>query len=196
MKFKKLDIIVVGVGGQGILTCSNIIARASIIAGLNVLTSEVHGMAQRGGSVEVHVRIGDVISPLIPIGDADVMLALEPAESLRYARYLNEKTTVIMNTRPLIPPSVTLGISKYPDVERIVEIIGTIAKDVRTINAYEIAKRVGSAQAANIVMIGALAKCVNLPFTIKEIEQAIREVLPEKLHDLNIKALKAGFDSI
>ncbi len=116
----RLNIIIVGVGGQGALTTSGIIARAAMKAGLNVLTAETHGMAQRGGSVDVHVRIGDVKAPLIPEGGADVMIALEPAEALRYARFLNRKSLVILNTRKIIPPSVTAGSATYPALGDII----------------------------------------------------------------------------
>jgi len=191
-----MDIVIVGVGGQGILTSSMILAKAAMKAGLNVLTSEVHGMAQRGGSVEVHVRIGDVLSPLIPLGSADVMIALELAEGLRYARYLNEDSVVIVNTRPIIPITVTLGIAKYPDTEVVLGKLREITPNVYPVNASEIAERLGAIQATNVVVLGMLAKLVELPFSYEELEEAVKDVLPPKLHDLNLKALKAGYDAV
>lgn len=191
-----MDIVIVGVGGQGILTSSMILAKAAMKAGLNVLTSEVHGMAQRGGSVEVHVRIGDVLSPLIPLGSADVMIALELAEALRYARYLNEDSVVIVNTRPIIPITVTLGIAKYPDTEVVLGKLREITPNVYPVNASEIAERLGAIQATNVVVLGMLAKLVELPFSYEELEEAVKDVLPPKLHDLNLKALKAGYDAV
>ncbi len=191
-----MDIVIVGVGGQGILTSSMILAKAAMKAGLNVLTSEVHGMAQRGGSVEVHVRIGDVLSPLIPLGSADVMIALELAEALRYARYLNEDSVVIVNTRPIIPITVTLGIAKYPDTEVVLGKLKEITPHVYPVNASEIAERLGAIQATNVVVLGMLAKLVELPFSYEELEEAVKDVLPPKLHDLNLKALKAGYDAV
>ncbi|MCX8172289.1 MAG: 2-oxoacid:acceptor oxidoreductase family protein, partial [Archaeoglobaceae archaeon] len=103
----ELNILVVGVGGQGALTTAHLIAHSAMRAGLNVLVAETHGMAQRGGSVEVHVRIGEVSSPLIPELGADVVLALEPSEALRYAKYIKSDTKIILNSRKIIPPSVT-----------------------------------------------------------------------------------------
>ena len=191
-----MDIIIVGVGGQGILTSSTILAKAAMKAGLNVLTSEVHGMAQRGGSVEVHVRIGDVLSPLIPLGNADVMIALEPAEALRYAKYLNENSVVIVNTRPVIPITVTLGVASYPDAEEVLGKLREITPQVYPVNASEMAERLGVIQATNVVVLGMLAKLIELPFSYKELEDAVKDVLPPKLHDLNLKALKAGYDAI
>ncbi len=183
----------VGVGGQGILTCSNILARASMNAGLNVITSEVHGMAQRGGSVEVHVRIGDVHSPLIPLGSADFMIALEPVEALRKLEFIGENSKVIINIKPIVPVSVTLGIAEYPKVERVIEIIEDFANKVVQIDAIEIAERAGDVRCANVVMLGAFAKHTKI-FKLKEIEQAIKDVLPEKIHDINIRALKLGYE--
>ena len=190
-----MDIIVVGVGGQGILTCSNILAKASMNAGLNVITSEVHGMAQRGGSVEVHVRIGDVHSPLIPIGGADFMLALEPVEALRKVEYLNERSTVLLNTKPIIPVTVTLGKASYPSLEEILDNIRSITNNVKTLNAEELAKKAGSVRAMNVVMLGALAKILPL-FSLEDLKKAVKDVLPEKLHDVNIKALELGYEAI
>ena len=188
-----MDVVIVGVGGQGILTCSNILARASMNAGLKVLTSEVHGMAQRGGSVEVHVRIGEVHSPLIPFGSADVMIALEPVEALRRVEFVGEDSIVLMNVRPIIPVSVTLGMAKYPSVEDIVERLEGLVKRIIQIDAVEIAKMAGDERSANIVMLGAFVKHTDI-FTVKEVERAIREVLPEKVHEVNVRALRLGYE--
>jgi len=188
-----MDIIVVGVGGQGILTCSNILAKASMNAGLNVITSEVHGMAQRGGSVKVHVRIGEVYSPLIPIGSADVMIALEPVEALRKAEFLNENTLVLMNTKPIVPISVTLGIASYPDVENVVEVIKGLSRRVIHFDAVKIAEDAGDVRSMNVVMLGALVKHTDI-FSLEDLERAIKDVLPKKLHDVNIRALRLGYD--
>ena len=191
-----MDIVIVGVGGQGILTSSTIIAKAAMKAGLNVLTSEVHGMAQRGGSVEVHVRIGDVLSPLIPPGNADVMIALELVEALRYSKYLSSDSTVIINRKRIFPTTVTLGLSNYPDEETVLSKLKEITPKIYPVNASEIAEELGSVQATNVVVLGMMAKIVDLPFGLEELESAVREVLPPKLHELNVKALRAGYDAV
>lgn len=191
-----MDIVIVGVGGQGILTSSTIIAKAAMKAGLNVLTSEVHGMAQRGGSVEVHVRIGDVLSPLIPPGNADVMIALELVEALRYSKYLSSDSTVIINRKRIVPTTVTLGLSNYPDEETVLSKLREITPKIYPVNASEIAEELGSVQATNVVVLGMMAKIVDLPFGLEELESAVREVLPPKLHELNVKALRAGYDAV
>ncbi len=191
----KLNILIVGVGGQGALTTSGIIARAAMKAGLNVVSAETHGMAQRGGSVEVHVRIGDVKSPIIPEGGADVMIALEPSEALRYAKFLNEKSIVILNTRKVIPPSVTAGVGRYPEVDEIISEIRKVSPRVIPVSASELAEKAGNVLATNVVVVGMLLGYFDLPFSVEHVEEVIREVLPDKIVDLNLRALKMGYET-
>ena len=191
----KLDILLVGVGGQGILTTSNILARAALKAGVNVITAETHGMAQRGGSVEVHVRLGDVYAPLIPVGGADYAISLEPVEILRYTQYLNEDTTVILNDRPIVPPSVSAGLGRYPEINEILEALKDITKNVKLVSASKIAEEVaGTIQATNVVVVGMLARLADLPFDYEILEEVVKEFFPERLVEPNLKALKAGYN--
>ncbi len=192
----RLNILIAGVGGQGALTIASILARAALKSKVNVLTAETHGMAQRGGSVEVHVRMGNVFSPLIPLCDADVMIALEPSEALRYSNYLNERSKVILNSRPIIPPSVTIGKAEYPELDLIVDELKKVTHDIHVVDASSIAEKLGAIQATNVVVIGMLAKLVDLPVRYKTLEEALKEVLPEKLHEINLKALKSGYDAV
>jgi len=191
----KLNVVIVGVGGQGALTTSGILARAAMKAGLNVITAETHGMAQRGGSVEVHVRIGDVKAPLIPEGKADVMIALEPSEALRYSKFLNSKSIVILNTRKIIPTSVTAGTGTYPELDEILTELRKITPRVIAVNASEIAEKAGNILATNVVVIGMLLGYFPMPFKIEHVEEVIREVMPDKIVDLNLRALKMGYES-
>lgn len=188
----KLNILVVGVGGQGALTTAYLIAKAALRAGLNVITAETHGMAQRGGAVEVHVRIGDVKSPLIPDCSADIVLALEPVEALRFARFINENTTVILNSRKLIPPSVTSGLARYPELDEIVKEIRKISKNVLIVPASEIAEKAGDLVMTNVVIIGIMFSVLKLPFSLEHVEETIKEVMSKP--DLNLKALKMGYE--
>ena len=191
----KLDILLVGVGGQGILTTSNILARAALKAGVNVVTAETHGMAQRGGSVEVHVRLGDVYAPLIPVGGADYAISLEPVEILRYTQYLNEDTTVILNDRPIVPPSVSAGLGRYPEINEILEALKDITKNVKLVSASKIAEEVaGTIQATNVVVVGMLARLADLPFDYEILEEVVKEFFPKRLVEPNLKALKAGYN--
>lgn len=194
MKFRK-NIILAGVGGQGLLTLASIIAKACINANINVLVSEIHGMAQRGGSVEVHVRIGNVNSPLIPFGAADFIISLEPIEALKAARYLNEKSTVVLNTKMIPPPVVNMGLSKYPDLKEILTKLSEIAGTIYFFNATEIAEKLGNVQMTNVVMLGAFLKVTRMPFNYEHVVNAIKQVLPEKYWEINTNAFKAGFGS-
>ncbi|MBO8182633.1 MAG: indolepyruvate ferredoxin oxidoreductase subunit beta [Archaeoglobus sp.] len=193
----KLNILLVGVGGQGILTTSGIIARAALKAGVNVVTAETHGMAQRGGSVEVHVRLGDVHSPLIPYAGADVVVSLEPVEAARYAQYLNENTVVILNNRSIVPTTVSAGLATYPKFEDIVANLKKITEKVKVVEASKIAEEVaGNVVATNVVVIGMLIKLIDLPIEYEKFEETIRDVFPEKLQEANIRALKAGYEAV
>lgn len=188
----ELNILIVGVGGQGALTTAHLIARSAMRAGLNVLVAETHGMAQRGGSVETHVRIGDVFSPLIPDCGADIVLALEPVEALRYARYLKESSKIILNSRKMIPPSVTVGIAKYPPIEEIVENLRKITKEIYVVNASEIAEKAGDPVTANVAIVGIMLSLLKLPFKVEHVEEVIKETMGKP--ELNLKALKMGYN--
>jgi indolepyruvate ferredoxin oxidoreductase beta subunit len=193
----KVNILLVGVGGQGILTTSGIIARAALKAGVNVVTAETHGMAQRGGSVEVHVRLGDVHSPLIPYAGADVVVALEPVEAARYAQYINENTLVILNNRTIVPTTVSAGLATYPKFEDILATLEKITKKIKVVEASKIANEVaGTVQATNVVVIGMLLKLIDLPIDYGKFEETVKEVFPERLREANLKALKAGYEAV
>jgi indolepyruvate ferredoxin oxidoreductase beta subunit len=192
-----IDVLLVGVGGQGILTTSGILARAALKSGVNVLTAETHGMAQRGGSVEVHVRMGDVHSPLIPYGSADVVISLELVEAVRYAHYISERTLVILNNRKIVPTTVSAGLAKYPEFDEVISALKEITSNIRVVDATKIAQEVvGNVVATNVVVIGMLAKLVDLPISYESIEETIKEVFPEKLVEANLKALKAGYEAV
>jgi indolepyruvate ferredoxin oxidoreductase beta subunit len=154
-------------------------------------------MAQRGGSVEVHVRFGDVHSPLIPYGGADVVVALELVEAVRYAHYLSDKTLVILNNRKIVPTTVSAGLAKYPEFDEVLSALKEVTETVRVVDASKIAQEVvGNVVATNVVVVGMLAKLVDLPVSYESLERAVSEVFPEKLVESNLKALKAGFESV
>jgi len=189
-KIDKLSIIITGVGGQGILLASNVLGKAAIYEGYNVIGSETHGMAQRGGSVVSHVRIGNVFSPLIPKGKADYMLAFEPLEALRNAEFLNEKSIAIVNTYPIIPTTLRGEVWKYPKVEKILTELKKFS-EVMAINASELARKAGSIKTLNVVMLGALAS-TNFPLSEENLKRAIREIVPPKTIEINMKAFELG----
>jgi len=191
----KFNILLVGVGGQGILTSASVLGRAAVNADVNVLGAETHGMAQRGGSVEVHIRLGDVYSPLIPLEGADVVVSMEPVEVLRYSRYLNRETVIVLNTRKIVPLSASRG-AGYPKIEEIVGALKDVAGEIYSLDATGIAENVAVPQATNVVLLGALAKVVKLPFSLDDLESALTQVLPPKLHKINIAALRSGYDAL
>ncbi|HOW08768.1 MAG TPA: indolepyruvate oxidoreductase subunit beta [Bacteroidales bacterium] len=184
----KSDIVLSGVGGQGILSIASIIGLAAIENGLYLKQSEVHGMSQRGGDVQSHLRLSDkpVISDLIPLGKADLIVSVEPMESLRYLPWLSSGGWLITNSTPYI------NIPDYPPVEEILDQIRKISCH-KIIDADQIAMNVGSPRSGNMVILGAASPFIEIPFS--SLENAVRSFFGRKgqeIVDLNIKALHAG----
>jgi indolepyruvate ferredoxin oxidoreductase beta subunit len=190
MRTSECDIVIVGVGGQGVILISDVIGRAAVKAGKPVRGAETHGMAQRGGSVINHTRIGCKYSPMVSSGGADVLLALEPAEALRFAHFLSPEGVALVNTNPVLPVTVTTGKSRYPSLEEIISPLRSICKEVKAMDATALAKVAGTAQAMNVVMLGSLAKYIPLPEEL--LIDAIREVVPPKYLDINRRAFDLG----
>jgi indolepyruvate ferredoxin oxidoreductase beta subunit len=187
---RNLSVMIAGVGGQGTLLTSRVIGAAAIKAGYDVKMSEVHGMSQRGGSVITYVRIGsDVKSPAIEKGEADILLCFEKLEALRWLDYANKDGTIIINDQKIDPMPVITGKAKYP--ENIVQNIKARFKNVYTIDALDIAKRLGNIKVLNIIMVGLLAKSTGIPADTWR--EAIRETVKEKFVELNLKAFEEGY---
>lgn len=182
-----------GVGGQGTLLATKVMAEAAICAGHNVLASEVHGMAQRGGVVESTVMIGDIKSPIISDGEADVLLGFEPVETYRALRRCSAESVVISNSVPVTPFSVAIGKGAYPDVEKLFAFVRSRVKKLITLNAQALAQQAGSALSANVVMIGALASSGVLPVLREAFEETIRTKTKEKFVEANLRAFGMGF---
>jgi indolepyruvate ferredoxin oxidoreductase beta subunit len=182
-----------GVGGQGTLLATKVMAEAAIYAGHNVLASEVHGMAQRGGVVESTVMIGDIKSPIISDGEADVLLGFEPVETYRALRRCSADSVVISNSVPVTPFSVAIGKGAYPDVEKLFAFVRSRVKKLITLNAQTLAQQAGSALSANVVMIGALASSGVLPVAREAFEETIRTKTKEKFVEANLRAFGMGF---
>ncbi len=186
------DIYLVGVGGQGTITAARIIGDAALIAGKNVLLSETHGMAQRGGSVVCTARIGDVHSPLIPAGSVDAILSLELLESVRATCLASSRTTVISSTERVVPLSVSSQKVKYPTLEEARAMISKAAGCLITIDAPRIAEQEGVKMSTNIVMLGALAGAGVTGLERECFEKAIRANIQPKLNE-NLAAFGRGF---
>ena len=183
------NILMVGVGGQGVILASEILSEVMMRAGYDVKKSEVHGMAQRGGSVSTHVRFGSkVYSPLIKKGDADILFSFEVLESVRYLDFLKKDALIIVNNQKVLPPSVTLGADTYPD--NIPEILRERFSKVDMVDALEIAKRAGNSRALNVAFLGALSRYIEVEEGMWK--EAVSSMLPPKLVEVNIKAFALG----
>jgi indolepyruvate ferredoxin oxidoreductase, beta subunit len=187
----KYDIVLSGVGGQGVLTVAAVISSCAMDNGLFVEQAEVHGMAQRGGAVMASVRISDstIHSKQISKGTADLLLSLEPLESLRYLDYINPKSSLVTDKNP------KKNIPDYPPLDELLDKIRSIPNAI-IVDADKIAKDLGSSKAANIVLVGACA--ADLPVSIKSIENTIKNFFAGKgdeIIELNIKAFRAGLEA-
>jgi len=192
---KTVSIVLVGVGGQGVITAANLLGSAAVKADVMVYVSEIHGMAQRGGNVVCTVRMGDVSSPMLPSGTADVVLSTEPIEALRNISFVNKKTKVITDTNPVIPFTVAVGGEVYPKLDDVFNEISKHA-ELYKIDALKIAKDSGAAITKNTVMLGALAATGVLPFKPDVLLQTILGMVPDKYKDVNRKAFENGMKAI
>ena len=193
---KELNIIIGGVGGQGVILMSELLGNATVKDGLSVRGSEVLGMAVRGGAVSSIIRIGDgVFGPLVPMGKCDVLVGMEPAEVLRNISYLSPSSLVILNTEAIAPFTVALGVSKYPRLEEVIEKLTGASRQVITLNAVQVAREAGSHLAANNVMLGALFGTGRLPIRVETIKEEIQGRFAAKLVPINLGAFDLGYQT-
>ena len=186
----KTDIILSGVGGQGILSIAAAIGEAALKEGLYMKQAEVHGMSQRGGDVQSNLRLSDqpIASDLIPLGHADLIISLEPMESLRYLPYLNKEGWLVTNSQPFV------NIPNYPEIEKVNAELDKLPHKV-VLDVEAIAKEAGSVRATNIVMLGAATPFLGLEY--EKIEEGVRSIFARKGEEIvamNLKALKAGYE--
>ena len=199
---KTFNIMFAGVGGQGLMLLSAILGKAAVDSGLKVMTGEQHGLSQRQGSIYVHFRIGEPISPLIPYGKADMLIAMEASEALRYVEYLKEDGVVIMSNR--IMPSVTetksIALDKekktsYLSVEDIVKQLEQVTSSIVLLDSLELAIQAGNARTENSVLIGATVACEDFPIPAEDVRKAVLAMVPPKTQNANSKAFDLGFES-
>jgi len=189
----KYDVVICGVGGQGAILASDILGRAAVAEDRAVQAAETHGMAQRGGSVENHVRIGSAYGSLIPKKGADLMIALEPSEAVRYAHLMKDGAVIIVDTDPVYPFTVTTGKAEYPEVSKMLEALSK-SFDVKAFSATDVAKNAGNKQAANVVLIGAASHYI--PLQKQTFIDCITALVPPKFLDVNLKAFEAGITCV
>ena len=191
----KISIVLTGVGGQGVITAANILGKAAVNAKVNVYASEVHGMAQRGGSVSCTVRMGEVSGPLVARGTADALISMEPVETLRYLHFVQKKTKLVTDITPIIPFTVSVGNDTYPSLEDVFQELDDNA-DLYKIDALKIARDAGAAITKNTVMLGSLAATNVLPFNEQILLDTILQTVPKKFRPINEKAFQGGIEAI
>ena len=191
---QEYNIVIAGVGGLGILTATRILAEAALIEGKNVMSSEIHGLAQRYGSIISTLRIGKVLSPLIKKSSADLLIGLEPIETLRNIHYLKNDGYLILNLNIIPPPSVAAGLEDYPSIDEILNALNSVTKYILKVNALEIAMQLGQPVLQNTILLGMAFSIPGFPLKPESGELAIRKVFKgrEKIIDPNIKAFKKG----
>jgi len=196
------NIMMSGVGGQGLMLVSNILGLTCAENGLDIRTAETHGLAQRSGAIYTHIRIGDkIFSPLIPYGEADVLMGMETIETLRYIEFLKPAGTIILNNYLWYPVQSTFERVDNPETSYVsFDVILTQLKKVTTnihiINALELANKAGNPLTSNVVLLGALTKVKGFPVKIDQIKRVISNAVPKKALEANLIALQLGFEAI
>lgn len=192
----KTRIYLTGVGGQGTLTATTLLARVAVEQGYEVSSGEIHGMAQRGGVVESTVLIGGWQSPTITAGEADVLLGFEPMETLRAMPYLKKGGTVLSSLDPIASPGVSAGREAYPDLNFIQEKVKAAAGQAWFLPCRELGLQAGASQAGNIILLAALCMSEAVPFGTDALADGIRKFMNPKLVDINLKAIELGIEAM
>ncbi len=192
------NIFLCGVGGQGLVLLTSVIGNACAKSGIKAITGEMYGLSQRSGSVFVHMRLGnDAFSPLIPVGGADVMVSLEAIESLRYIEFLKKNGTILLNKRIIHPPSETSQLitdktTKYITLEQIMDKLQNWTSNIAVIDALKTAKEAGNVSTENTVFLGCLSILKEFPIEENQIIESIKESVPKKTVEQNVKAFILG----
>lgn len=190
------NIYICGVGGQGIIKTSIVIGEAAMKMGESVVMSEIHGMAQRGGVVSTELKIGDARSPLIGMGEADLILAFEPLEALRSIHKLNDEGCVVTNITPIKPFNINVSEESYPEIESILEELESKSHKLYALNALDIAKEAGHILSLNMVMLGGAAAVTNFPLDKNLLKESMRDNLPQRSLEINFRAFNKGYDDV
>jgi indolepyruvate ferredoxin oxidoreductase beta subunit len=196
----RYNILLSGVGGQGLMLLSGVIGVACVDSNLKVVTSEQHGLAQRSGSISAHIRIGDSYSPLIPYGSADMIISMEAMEALRNIEYLKPGGIVITSSRLLHPVLETSNIVNkrtenipYVSLEEITKQVKKVTENIKILDAQELAKEAGNPRTENTILLGAASATDDFPLSREAIINAIRKMVPERTIEVNLKAFEFGY---
>ncbi|MDD5205507.1 MAG: indolepyruvate oxidoreductase subunit beta [Desulfobacterales bacterium] len=184
--------IFVGVGGQGNLLASNLLGQAALSMGIPVVVSEIHGMAQRGGVVESAVLIGEVTSPIVSAGEADVLVSFEPLETMRIVGKCHKNSLVISNSQPQPPFTVAVGQGKYPEVDEFLKKLTAKVGKVIAVRGNDLAEEAGNALSLNMVMLGVLFATKSLPVTEEKMKETIAASTKKAFLESNLKAFDLG----
>lgn len=192
---KEFNLVITGVGGQGIITLANIIGEAALKQGLDVKISELHGLAQRGGHIECHVRMGEKIySSLVRQGKADLIISLEPLEALRTCHYASGQTVFLVNDYPMVPLSIFVNKEKYPSIDEIMKGLRSFSQRITFLDASQkVKEQTGDIIATNIYMLGYAASRRMIPIKKDLLLETIKETVPEKYFEMNKKVFESSF---
>ena len=193
---KNYSIYISGVGGQGIIKTSVIIGEAAMLEGYDVVMSEIHGMSQRGGSVSTELKIGNFKSSIVEESKADLILAFEPIEVLRGLNKANKDTTLIFNTFPIVPSTLTQTGETYPDIDDIISNLKDNFDSVYPIEGNGLAIDAGSILSLNMVLLGACVANDSFPLSKETVETAMKHNLAPKFHEMNLKAIENGYNAV
>jgi len=192
----KTRIFLTGVGGQGTLTATNLLAEIAADNGMQVTAGEIHGMAQRGGIVHSFVLIGGFKSPKITAGEADVLLGFEPLETVRALEFVRPQGAIVSSLSPVLPLSVCMGRDSYPDIEKIREKCRLCSEDSYFIPCSDLARKTGVMQTANMILMGALFSSGLLPLGLESLRQGVKKHLKAKIVDVNLQAIELGAENL
>jgi indolepyruvate ferredoxin oxidoreductase beta subunit len=192
-----INVAITGVGGQGVLTLAEILAKAALADSLNVRVGEIHGMAQRGGHVVCTVRIGDgAKGPIVDPGTADLLVGFEPIETLREIQTIAEDGCVLLSSHIQYPVAVSMGEAEYPDHEEIISDIKKFTDRILEIDAMDLAQKAGSSLSLNMVMLGGIIGTGITPIKKKTSLEIVRSTFPKKFESINVQALELGREAI
>jgi len=190
---KEYNIVLCGVGGQGTILASKVIAQTAVRLNQKCRVGETHGMSQRGGSVISHVRIGEnIYGALTPDAHGDLMIAFEPVESLRYMNYLKKDAYIILNNQPIIPTSVNSGLATYPAYTEIINHLTQISKNIIDLPATKLSEEIGGVLFLNMVVLGTAVKVPGFPYSKEQMMESIKELVKPQFIDTNLRAFEAG----
>jgi indolepyruvate ferredoxin oxidoreductase beta subunit len=197
------NILMTGVGGQGLMSLAAMIGEACVASGIQVVTQEQHGLAQRSGSISAHIRIGVAYSPMVPYGTADLIISMEATEALRYIEYLKTGGTIVSSSRLMHPVIETNKIVanrrenlEYVTLEAIKENLVKVTKDIHHIDSTALASEAGNPRTENVVLLGAASSIDGFPLTAEQLVEAIKSIVPGRTVEQNVKAFELGVGSI